>query len=525
LSRPMQKLAIEYLLATRERFADRTALVSGEESVTFSELWRRGVELGHGLARATGAWNTPFVIDIEKSTDAVAAMVGVQLSGNIYVPFDVETPRERRRRALDSLGPHFVLDREEGRFRLDGTPLPPAPDPVETMQASLLEGLERRSSLDPLYIMFTSGSTGVPKGVTIANGSVIDYIDWLGDAYEVDEHEVIGNMTPLYFDGSVPDIYLTLARGSTLHLVPRESLLMLPSLLDYLDRHAVSSIAIVPSVLSNIAALRLLDDCPLPALRKVIFAGESMPPGTLRYLRERLPHARLSNMYGPTEGTVGCIHWTSGPGADGESPVPLGVPCGNRVIVLLGEDGRVVEGPDTTGEICIGGAGVALGYWNDPERTSAVFIRNPGEIRYPQSLYRTGDLAFRSSKDGLFYLVGRRDDQIKHMGHRIEPGEIESALNRVERVVHSSVQYDVARKTIVAFYCAEGGGEIPRLREKLADELPAYMLPGEFVALGTIPFSPSGKVDRAALWEIRSRLRNRTAGTTAGTGTGKDRTP
>ena len=521
----MQKLATEYLLATRKRHPDKTAVVSREESVTFSELWRRGVELGFYLKKATGVWNTPVVIDIEKSIDAVVAMAAVQLSGNIYVPLDVETPPHRRARALGSLGPHFVLDREGGRFRLDGNPVPPATDSHETMEADLLEGLKRRNSLDPLYIMFTSGSTGVPKGVTIANASVIDYIDWLSRTYDVTENEVIGNMTPFHFDGSVPDIYLTFARGCTLHLVPREHFVMLPSLLDYLNEHAVTSIAIVPSVLSNIAALKLLDDCPLPALRKVIFAGEAMPPGTLKYLRERLPHALLSNMYGPTEGTVGCIHWMCGARFDGQSAVPLGVPCGNREIVLLDEAGRAVEGADTTAEICIGGIGVALGYWNDPERTRAAFIQNPGQTHYPRIIYRTGDLGYRSSKDGLIYLVGRKDDQIKHMGHRIEPGEIESALNRVPGVVHSSVQYDAPRKTVVAFYCAGSRGEIPRLREKLANDLPPYMLPGEFVAVGTIPFTASGKVDKAALWDLRTQIRKGAAATTNGTATGKERNP
>ena len=365
-----------------------------------------------------------------------------------------------------------------------------------------------RCGLDPLYVIFTSGSTGVPKGVTIANASVIDYIDWARRTYNVTETEVIGGQAPFYFDNSVLDLYLTFACGATLHLLDREQFLFLPSLIDYLRDHRIDFIFFVPSVLSNLAALKLLDDGPLPELRKVLFAGEAMPPSTLKYLREKLPHALLSNLYGPTEITVDCIYWIFGDVIDEQAPVPLGVPCENSQIVFLSDEGRLVGEPDTVAEICVGGIGVALGYWNDPERTRSVFIQNPEHDRYRQLIYRTGDLGYRSSKDGLIHMVGRKDDQIKHLGHRIEPGEIVSALNRVPGVVQSSVQYDAEKKAIVAFYCAAGGGEVRGLRQALSAALPPYMIPREFLPVDGIPFTPAGKVDRAALWEIRQKRRS-----------------
>lgn len=503
----MKKLAIEYLLATKDRWPGKTAVVDQGKAISFSELWRRGVELGQALKVTTRQWNAPVVIDIDKAIEAIVAMVGVQISGNIYVPFDVETPKERRKRVLDALGPHFVLEWSEGGYRLGGEPIGPGPDSFPAMEASLLAGLKARTNLDPVYVTFTSGSTGVPKGVTIANASVIDYIDWARKTYGISEKEVIGSQAPFYFDNSVLDLYLTFASGCTLHLLPKDCFVFLPMLLDYLKDHAVSFIFFVPSLLSNIAALNLLDGYPLPDLHKILFAGEAMPPSTLAYLRGKLPHALLSNLYGPTEATVDCIYWIFGSVIDGRAAVPLGVPCENTEILFLDAENRIVEEPDTSAEICVGGVGVSLGYWNDAEKTQAAFIQNPRQNAYREIIYKTGDLGYRSSKDGLIYTTGRKDDQIKHLGNRIELGEVQSALNRVPGIVQSSVEYDYEKKAIVAFYCAGGGGEIAKLREILSSDLPAYMLPREFIRVETIPFTSSGKVDREALLELRKRRR------------------
>ncbi len=461
----MTRLAVELLYRTRERFPGKVAVVDRGREITFSALWEAAVELGFLLKETVSSKNVPIVINMDKSIQAVIAMIGVQLSGNIYIPFDEETPPKRRRRAYSSLGPFFVLDWEKNRYQLNGNPLElkgdgPGHPSAGARESVLLEGLKARNSLDPLYIIFTSGSTGEPKGVAISNLAVIDYITWAAGIYQVDSDEIIGSQAPFHFDNSVLDLYLTFACGCTLHLLTKEHFLFLPSLMDYLREHAITFLFFVPSILANITSLKLLDRCALPALRKLLFAGEAMPVAILKELRRKLPDTLLSNLYGPTEITVDAIYWIFGKNLEDLTHVPLGVPCRNTRILILDEQEGVVERPDEVGEICVGGSGVALGYWNNPGKTARAFIQNPEHTHYREIVYKTGDLGYRSSKDGLIYMVGRRDDQIKHLGYRIELGEIESALNRLSEVVRSSVIYLQEERAIIAFYSSRAGGRI-----------------------------------------------------------------
>jgi D-alanine--poly(phosphoribitol) ligase subunit 1 len=224
-----------------------------------------------------------------------------------------------------------------------------------------------------------------------------------------------------------------------------------------------------------------------------------MPLNTVKYLRHKLPHALLSNLYGPTETTVAAMYWICGDDLDSLDSIPLGRPCENTRIIFLDEDNRPVVDDDVVAEICIGGIGVALGYWNDPEKTAAVFIQNPQQPYFRDIIYKTGDYGYRSSKDGLIYFVGRRDHQIKHSGYRIELGEIEAAMNTISEVQQSCALYDSVAKRIVVFYVSSPNGPLPQLRERLRALLPAYMLPHVFHRLEVFPVTANGKIDRSRL--------------------------
>jgi D-alanine--poly(phosphoribitol) ligase subunit 1 len=494
----MQKLALEYLIHTKDRFPDRTALVEEGASLSYRELWQAAVALGGQIKRAVPGPRRPVVVDIDKSIVAVTALLAVQLSGHIYVPLDPASPAERRKSVWRLLDNPPAVTWDGHSFRLDGKPVA-AGDVQSEQETALLEGLRALTGLDPLYIIFTSGTTGEPKGVTIANASVIDYIDWVVKTYAVDEHDIIGSQAPLYFDNSVLDLYASFATGATLHLIGKRRFRFLSDLVAYLEEQRVSLIFFVPSLLANIAAFDLFSGRKLDGLRKVLFAGEAMPLNTLKYLREKLPHALLSNLYGPTEITVDAIFHIFGAELEGLDAVPLGLPCDNSKIVFLDDQGQPVNAPDVVAEICVGGIGVALGYWNNPEKTQAAFIQNPEQSQFREVLYKTGDYGYRSGKDGLIYFVGRRDHQIKHLGHRIELGEIEAALDRIEEVRQCCAAYDRAGQRILAYYTSATAQPIADLRQRLGAFLPAYMVPHACHRLESFPVTANGKIDRERL--------------------------
>lgn len=498
----MQELAIEYLQKIKDQFPEKTAIVDSGQAITFSELWRSSLSLAYWINTEFNIINQPISVNLPKSIDAVIALLAVQLSGNIYVPLDIETPANRKTKILETLGSGWVLEHIAGQFSLAGKGF--VNSDIANIEQSILNNLSTRKSDDPLYIIFTSGTTGTPKGVTISNASVIDYIDWAIETYSVSEAEVIGNQAPLFFDNSVLDLYLTFATGCTLHLLSKDTLRFPADFGTYMTTHKVNFIFFVPSILTNLVALKIFDDYNLTCLKKILFAGEAMPLNTLKLLHSSLPSALLSNLYGPTEITVDAIYWIFGEDIETLEEVPLGKPCANHHILFLDEHGELVTAEDEIAEICIAGPGVALGYWNDLNTTQQVFI--PNSTKQDETLYKSGDMGYLSSKDGLIYMTGRKDNQFKHNGYRIEAGEIENALSPF--VLQSCVFYEHEKKRILAFYTAENLKPLPFFRSLLSATLPQYMIPHSFHKLNKFPTTPNGKVDRKTLHKMIVEQKN-----------------
>ena len=304
----MQKLAIEYLQKTKDRFPEKTALIDEGQGITFSELWKSSLALAYWINTEFQITNQPISVNLLKSIDAVIALLGIQLSGNIYVPLNIETPGKEK--VLAVLGSDLVLEHVAGEFRLGGKVFANIHD--ADMENSVLEKLSARKPDDPLYIIFTSGTTGTPKGVTISNASVIDYINWAIKTYSVTEAEIIGSQAPLFFDNSVLDLYLTFAKGGTLHLLSKDVLRFPADFGTYVSTHKINFIFFVPSLLGNLVSLKLHEEYELSCLKKILFAGEAMPLNTLKLLKSIFPSALLSNLYGPTEITVDAIYWIFG---------------------------------------------------------------------------------------------------------------------------------------------------------------------------------------------------------------------
>jgi len=510
----MQTSVAEYLLRTAAERPHSLAVADEHTQLSHAALLAEATALARRLRAADGGRRLPVAILLPKTCAAVAAIAGCTVAGLPYVPLDTQSPPERLRTVLQQLGEAWLVcsPATEALAEALGVPgerrlLVPA-HPDARPDTALDDDLQQARHLvadtvdtDPVYVIFTSGSTGVPKGVTIAHRSVIDYIAWARATYPVDHTDRFASQAPLHFDNSTLDLYLCLATGAAL-LLPPDKLYAFPArVLAYLDQQRITTVFWVPSVLVAIANAGLLARWRSPHLRHVLFAGEQMPVKQINAWVQALPGVLFSNLYGPTEITVDCTAYTFRTPFDGPI-LPIGHARRNTQVLVLDAQDRAC-GPDEVGELCVRGTALALGYWNDPERTAAVFVQNPLERRFRDPIYRTGDLVRRAA-DGLITFVGRKDTQIKHNGYRIELGEIEAAAASLEGVAQACALYDAASRRIVLFVQWAAGqvgdaAALTTLRRGLATRLPKYMLPSHTASLADFPLNGNGKVDRLAL--------------------------
>ena len=450
--------------------------------------------MGTGLAQETGSLlatktkaQQPVLILMDKSPDCLCAMLGAVCAGCFYTPLDSSMPRTRIQMIADTLRPAVILYEEHYEEVAHGIAgdaqlcrYDAIPHSVDT--ALLRERRAMHIDADLLYVLFTSGSTGVPKGVSITHRSVIDLVEWACDALRIPESARFGSQAPFYFDNSVLDIYCVMHMRGSLHMIPRMDFLFPARLVQRLAHERIDTVFWVPSALTALAGADVLVPGCLPALRRVFFCGEVMPCATLNRWRFALPDADYVNMYGPTEITDVCTWYRVDRTFADTDSLPIGFPCANTRIMLI------------DGEICVSGTCLSPGYYNASEKTAAVFVLNPLRPQIPELMYRTGDLGAYNDLGELMFL-GRRDSQIKHSGYRIELGEIECALSAAEGVSLACCYYDGAR--IVAAYT--GAADERELKKQLRESLPKYMLPELLLHRKELPRTGSGKVDRLTL--------------------------
>jgi amino acid adenylation domain-containing protein len=351
----------------------------------------------------------------------------------------------------------------------------------------------RQIDTDPIYVVFTSGSTGTPKGVVACHRSVIDYTETLCEALEFDSDTVFGNQTPLYFDAPLKEIMPTLKLGATTYFIPKMLFSFPVKLVEYLDEHKINTICWVVSALVQISSLGALENHTPKYLTKVAFGSELFPRKQYDLWRTALPEADFYNLYGPTEATGMSCYWKADRELSEDEPIPIGRPFDNTDIILIDEGKRAEQG-----EICIRGTCLTMGYYNDKDKTDAAFVQNPLNTAYPELIYKTGDIGRINERGELVFLC-RKDSQIKHMGHRIELGEIDSAALKCEGVRSACCVYDSEGKRIVLYAVGESTPEA--IAAALREYLPRYMLPASIEKLDVLPFTANGKIDRKGLKE------------------------
>ena len=546
---------LELLERSAEHFPDRLAFGDPKKDITFQELVRRARAVGELLAEDV-AIESPVAFYLEKSVDAVTAMFGAVYAGGFYSFIDVRQPVARAQKVVDVLEPSVLIteeenaakaaelafsgkrialkdlleqaekilreDNEKGREAVD--PVIPGKKPEESANSAaseekaegaqsleklqplpdVLAGIRRRmTDTVPLYVNFTSGSTGTPKGVAVCHRSVIEFIAHFAPLFHITEEDVMGNQAPFDFDVSVKDVYSGLYTGAKVQIIPREYFSNPTQLMDYLDEKRVTILIWAVSAMCFVSIMNALDYRTPRAVRSVGFSGEVMPIKQLNVWKKYLPDAMYVNLYGPTEITCNCTYYVLDPQKEYglDEVIPAGVAFENEKVFLLNEEGREIEPSDTAdeGEICVGGTCVALGYYRDPERTGAAFVQNPLNDRYPERIYRTGDIGRYDAQGNLIY-VSRKDFQIKHLGHRIELGEVEADTMARDGVSRACCIYDAKKKRLILFYT--GDREKKDLEKELREVLPPFMMPNKTIRLEVMPLNKNGKIDRHALEKI-----------------------
>lgn len=497
-----------WLDETAERFPDKTAFADERKEITFAQLRRQARGIACELVQR-GLFKKPVAVFLEKGVDVVTAFMGAAYSCNFYSPIDVDMPESRVNKILDVLEPAVVITtaalREvfsqydyKGTFLLLEDCISPD-GRKDAGREEQLEAVRRRGiDTDLLYVLFTSGSTGVPKGVTINHRAVIDYIDWVTEAFGITENDSFGNQAPFYFDNSILDIYSTLKTGATTYIIPKMLFAQPVPLLAYLREKRINTIFWVPSALIVVAKLKAFRNVDLTdTLRRVLFCGEVMPNKQLNVWRKYLPDVQYANLYGPTEITDACAFYMVDREFSDEEPLPIGAPMPNTDIVVLNEKDEPVTGAEA-GELCVRGTSLSMGYYKNPEKTREAFVQNPLNTAVPELIYRTGDIVRYNERGELVYLA-RKDFQIKHMGHRIELGEIETAVSSLEEISLCCCLYDEKRQKIVLFI--EEELDKAYVNEKISRLVPEYMLPNKLIRVEKMPINANGKIDRVKLKE------------------------
>ncbi len=500
----MQTNILEYLEATVQRLPDKPAYCDNAVQLTFRQTADAARAIGSQLLR-DGFYKEPVVVFMKKQPAAVAAFYGAVYAGCYYVPLDEEMPQFRISLIFDTLGPRAVICDEATEKIMGSIPnfsgrlyrfSEIAASPVD--EAALAAVRKKQIDTDPIYIVFTSGSTGVPKGVVACHRSVLDYIEALSDTLGFSESTVFANQTPLYFDACLKELYPTMKFGATTWFVPKQLFMFPTKLVEYLNTHKINTVCWVVSALTMISSFGTLDTIVPQYLHTVAFGSEVFPIRQFRLWRKALPNARFTNLYGPTECTgMSCFYHVEREFADDER-IPIGEPFRNTEILLLDANDRVPAAGES-GEICIRGTSLTLGYFRQFDKTDEVFVQNPLNHNYPERIYRTGDIGKYNERGELVFL-SRKDYQIKHMGHRIELGELDLAASMLDGVRAACAIYDEARSKIVLFYAGSMDKREPG--KHLRARLPRYMLPNVIHQLEALPLTPNGKTDRKRLRQL-----------------------
>jgi D-alanine--poly(phosphoribitol) ligase subunit 1 len=486
--------------------------IKGENGIiiTYKELDDLSNRISHYLILRGVQKEEVIVILNNKSFISYALMIACLKLGVIYTNIDPKSPNERFKKMLDICRPAIIFysgndkppflnvydskftDYDSEQFQSGTNTLPTC---LNKFNSFVL-------SSNPAYIMFTSGSTGFPKGVLIPHSSIINFIEWTKSTYNTINKDSFTNLNPMHFDNSVFDFYASLFTGAS--LIPlKENLTINPrKLLNILNELKPTIWFSVPSLLVYMLNMRALKQEDLSNLRIVTFGGEGFPKNKLRELWKSWgKRVRFVNVYGPTECTCICSSYdVTEKDIFNDELLPLGPIAPNFKAFILDENNKLVKDGDI-GELCIGGPNVGYGYFNNIDKTNEVFIDNPLISSHSEKIYKSGDLVTYDTELESYLFKGRKDNQIKRMGYRIELEEIENALNSVDFIHESAVIFvDNSNYKSKIIACIKSNEtEVDKINFEIGKQLPSYMMPDIIMFYENLPKNQNGKIDRLRL--------------------------
>ena len=498
---------LEYLESAKQKFPEKCAFADTDKTLSYQQVEEFARRIGSGILNK-GVKQGAVVVFADRNLGSLLAFLGIVYAGSFYVPVDVNLPKKRIETILQITMPQCIVVQKKDKAAAESLFSGKILILEELMKSEIaLEKLQKvretHLSTNPLYIMFTSGSTGVPKGVVVSHGSVIDLAEQFTDTFSFTAEEVFANQAPFDFDVSVKDIYLTLKNAATMYIIPKSMFVMPKKLMGYLEENHITTIIWAASAISLVCAFKGLEKVKLTSLKRVMFSGEVLPVKVLNYWKEHMPDTIFVNLYGPTEITCNCTYYVVDRAFEAEDILPIGKAFKNTGILLLGEDGKEVK-PGEVGEICVQGSSLALGYYNNQEATEKAFCQNPLHNLYFDRIYKTGDMGYYNERNELVF-ASRKDHQIKHMGHRIELAEIEANVNAIDFIRKCCCVYVKEQEKIVLFYESEKPREV-EIINRLHEKLPKYMCPNKMQWMEQIPMNSHQKMDRVKLRELLSEV-------------------
>jgi len=509
------------LEASAQRTPDAVALVDRGRQLTYGELDRRANRLARLLIELGVRRNDRVAMYLDKSLESVLAIYGILKAGAAYVPLDPQAPPSRLGYIARDAGARVALTGAEKQpawealcaaapelrslVVLGDAEAAPPPPGARTFTTADVDAFDDRAprpgtiDADLAYILYTSGSTGVPKGVMLTHRNCLAFVEWAAEEFRVSAADTLSSHAPLHFDLSTFDLYAAALAGAPVVLVPAGVSVFPSAVRSFIETAGITVWYSVPSILTMLVLRGGLEQGDLPALRTILFAGEVFPTKHLRKLMELLPHVRFANLYGPTETNV-CTWWEVEPLADDSAEIPIGRPIDNVDAFAVTDDGRLAQAGEV-GELYVRGPTVMQGYLGDPEKTASRLVRDPfGEV-VSQPVYRTGDLV-QETADGVYRFLGRRDEQIKSRGYRIELGDVEAAIYGHPAVAECAVVAvpdELITNRLEAYVVLREEVSKRELLAACAERVPAYMVPGELRFAESLPRTSTGKVDRRAL--------------------------
>lgn len=486
----------------------KTAVTYGESNISFSNLKEQSQKLAVEILSKLDSINNPISVFLPKSIEVVVSDIAITYSGNCYMNMDVKLPKERISNIFQRINPaliitnsnyiHFLLN-----LNIDISII--NIDELENFSENHVTKINNISSKiidsDPYCIINTSGSTGTPKGVVLNHKSFHDFNNWSNELFNFSENDLIGSLSPVVFDIYSFELTLLITKGTSIVLIPDNTSAFPINILKILDKHNVSFIFWVPTIMVNIANMDLLSKIQLNTLRLIWFAGEVFPTKHFNYWKKQFPNSTFVNLYGPIEITLDCIFYIVDRDFDDDEPLPIGFPCENTDILILNEEYKPVK-PGEEGELFVRGTSLAMGYYNNPEKTNNAFVQNPLNNHYPEVIYKTGDIVYENTNREIMF-KGRKDTLIKHLGYRIELGEIEYILiNKLKIIDNGCVIYNKEKKEITLVYESTNEISANDFRRILSKHLSNYMIPSKFYFVEQLPCNLNGKVDRLKINKI-----------------------